>query len=135
MVHTELLRKEVPTLVDVLTDADSHQEREKQLRRRFTDLALGDGPTYRLPIWVWRLGGAALVALPDEPYSLFQRELRRRLPGTPLLVLGVANGTIGYLPPRETYGQGLYQEQQSPYAPGGLEQAIEVSAEAIAALF
>jgi hypothetical protein len=29
----------------------------------------------------------------------------------------------------------LHQEQQSPYAPGGLEQAIEVSVEAIRALF
>ena len=52
-------------------------------------------------------------------------------PGRPLLVLGVTNRTMGYLSPEETYGTGLYQEQQSPFAPGCLEQTIEVAAEAL----
>ena len=65
---------------------------------------------------------------PNEPYSVLQVELRRRFAGTPLLVLGVTNGTIGYLSPEETYGSGRYQEQQSPFAPGCLEQTIEVAA-------
>ena len=34
----------------------------------------------------------------------------------------------------ETYGSGRYQEQQSPYAPGCLEQAIEAAAEVLAGL-
>jgi hypothetical protein len=42
-----------------------------------------------------------------------------------LFVLGVTNGMVGYLPPRETYGKGLYQEWQSPYAAGCLEKAME----------
>jgi hypothetical protein len=46
-------------------------------------------------------------------------------------VLGVTNRTMGYLSPEETYGTGLYQEQQSPFAPGCLEQTIEVAAEAL----
>jgi hypothetical protein len=129
--YADLPRKAVPTVVDGLTDAESQQEREKALRRHFLDLALGDSPVHHMPIWAWRLGGAVLVAVPDEPYSLFQRELRQRFAGTPLLVLGVANGTLGYLPPQETYGQGRYQEQQSPYAPGCLEQTIAVAGRAI----
>ena len=44
------------------------------------------------------------------------------------------NGGVGYLPPRATYGSGRYQEQQSPYAPGCLEDAIEAAANALAAL-
>ena len=40
-------------------------------------------------------------------------------------MLGVTNRTMGYLSPEETYGTGLYQEQQSPFAPGCLEQTIE----------
>ena len=81
-----------------------------------------------MPLWAWRLGGALLVAIPNEAYSVFQVELRRRFAGTPLLVLSTTNGGVGYLPPRETYGRGLYQEQQSPYAPGCLEQVTEEAA-------
>ena len=44
------------------------------------------------------------------------------------------NGGVGYLPPRETYGSGRYQEQQSPYAPGCLEQSIEAAADALSEL-
>ena len=44
------------------------------------------------------------------------------------------NGGVGYLPPRETYGSGRYQEQQSPYAPGCLEQSIEEAGDVLADL-
>ena len=69
-----------------------------------------------------------------SPTRCFQVELRRRFAGTPLLVLGVTNRTMGYLSPEETYGTGLYQEQQSPFAPGCLEQTIEVAATALGEL-
>ena len=131
--HVPLRRKEDLGVVESLTGAtpDSLQEQEKALRRRFMSQALGDNPVYEMPIWAWRLGGALLVALGNEPYSVFQVELRRRLAGTPLLVLGVTNRTIGYLSPEGTYGTGLYQEQQSPFAAGCLEQTIEVAAAAL----
>lgn len=131
--HVDLRRKENLGIVDSLSGAtpDSVQEREKVLRRRFLSEALGDSPVHAMPVWTWRLGGALLVAVPNEPYSVFQVELRRRFAGTPLLVLGVTNSTMGYLSPRETYGMGLYQEQQSPYAAGCLEQTIEVAARAL----
>ena len=38
---------------------------------------------------------------------------------------------MGYLSPEETYGTGLYQEQQSPFAPGCLEQTIEAATQAL----
>ena len=124
----ELRRKDDIGVIDSLAGPDSVQEQEKALRRRFLSEALGDSPVYPMPIWIWRLGGALLVAIPNEPYSVLQTELRSRLDGTPLLVLGVTNSTMGYLCPQETYGSGLYQEQQSPFAPGCLEQTIEVAA-------
>jgi len=133
MTHVELRRKDAPAVVDSLSSAtpDAVQEQEKALRRRFLELTLGDGPVHEMPIWLWRLGDALLVALPNEAYSVFQVELRRRFAGTPLLVLNMTNGTLGYLPPRETYGSGRYQEQQSPYAPGCLEQTTEAAAAAL----
>ena len=62
---------------------DSPQEREKAMRRELLRLALGDGPVHRMPIWAWRLGEALVLAVPNEPYSVFQAELRRRFAGTP----------------------------------------------------
>jgi hypothetical protein len=133
MTHVPLRRKEALGVVDSLSSAtpDAVQEQEKALRRRFLDLALGDGPVHEMPLWLWRLGDALLVALPNEAYSVLQVELRRRFAGTPLLVLTTTNGTLGYLTPRETYGSGRYQEQQSPFAPGCLEQTIEAAAAAL----
>ena len=129
----QLRRKEDIGVVESVSGAtpDSVQEQEKALRRRYLSQALGDSPVYEMPIWTWRLGGALVVAVPNEPYSVFQVELRRRLAGTPLLVMGVTNRTLGYLSPENTYGTGLYQEQQSPFAPGCLEQTIEVAAGAL----
>ena len=84
-----------------------------------------------MPIWIWQLGQAISAAMPNEPYSLLQTTLRQRFPGAPLLVLGVTNGNFGYLPPATTYGQGRYQEQQSPFAAGCLERVIEAATEAM----
>jgi len=92
---------------------------------------ISDDPVFAMPIWAWRLGEALVVAIPNEPYAVLQTELRRRFPGVPVLVLGVTNRTMGYLSPEETYGTGLYQEQQSPFAPGCLEQTIEAATQAL----
>ena len=136
LTHVELRRKDEPAIVESLTDAtpDAVQEREKELRRRFLELALGDGPAHRMPLWTWRLGEALLVAVPDELYSVFQIELRRRFEDVPVFVLTTTNGGVGYLCPRECYGSGRYQEQQSPYAPGCLEDAIDAAATALGRL-
>jgi len=87
-----------------------------------------------MALWTWRLGHAALVAIPNEPYQVLQTTLRERFQGTPLLVLGCTNGHFGYLCPREIYGQGIYQEQQSPFQPGCLERTIDAATEALRAL-
>ena len=79
MATVELRRKEdIGVVEQPRRDPDSVQEQEKALRRRFLSEALGDGPVYAMPIWTWRLGGALLVAIPNEPYSVLQIELRRR---------------------------------------------------------
>lgn len=129
----DLERKQDIGVVESLSGAspDSPQEREKAMRRELLRLALGDGRVHRMPIWAWRLGEALVLAVPNEPYSVFQVELRRRFAGTPVFVLMTTNGGVGYLPPRETYGSGRYQEQQSPFAPGCLEQALEAAAAAL----
>lgn len=135
IVTADLQRKELPSSEDLepLYNAETRRrEKELILRRLLFQKALGPDPVHHMPIWIWRLGHATLVAVPNEPYSLLQTSLREQFMGTPLLVLGVSNQTLGYLPPRETYGQGRYQEWQSPYAPGCLEKTIEVAASGLA---
>jgi hypothetical protein len=124
--EVELTLKEPPdpTLPARLAAATEYHEREKLLRKILLQEALGSEPEHRMPIWIWRLGQAALVAIPNEPYVVFQQRLRQRFVGTPLLVLGVTNGTAGYLPPQELYGRGIYQECQSPFTAGCLEATI-----------
>jgi hypothetical protein len=61
-----------------------------------------------------------------------QRALRERFPVTPVIVATVVNGwRPAYLPTRETYGLGIYQEQVAVLAPGCLEAVIEAVAEEI----
>jgi hypothetical protein len=136
LVDVELERKPEVGVVDGIsaTEPGSRPDEEKARRRELIRLALGDGPVHAMQMWAWRLGEALLVAVPNEPYSVFQSELRRRFSGTPVLALMMTNGGVGYLPPRDTYGSGRYQEQQSPFAAGCLERTIEAAAQALASL-
>ena len=136
LTDVDLERKDDLGVVESMSGStpDSPQEREKASRRELLREALGSDPIHQMPIWAWRLGEALLVAVPNEPYAVFQLELRRRFPDTPLLVLMTTNGGVGYLPPRETYGTGRYQEQQSPFAAGCLETTIEAAAATLEAV-
>ncbi len=95
--------------------------------REALDRSNGEGDVRALPLPCWRLGGALLLAVPDEPYNVLQRDVRAAFPGVPVLVLVTTNGALGYLCPRETYGSGRYQVVQSPYLPGCLEAATEAA--------
>ncbi|MBI5878062.1 MAG: neutral/alkaline non-lysosomal ceramidase N-terminal domain-containing protein [Chloroflexi bacterium] len=129
MRAVELERKPLPTIAELearLAQSSDRPEQERIRRRIFIQRTLGEhGKTHAMPFWVWRLGEAVLVAVANELYSTFQIELRRRFPGVPVIVACITNGTLGYLAPAAMYGTGVYQEQQSPYNPGCLEQAIK----------
>jgi hypothetical protein len=134
----DLPRKDVPDLDSLLANYDAatdRREREILQRKIMIARALGPDTEHHMPIRVWRLGRAALVASQNEPYSLLQTTLRKRFPNMPLFVLGLTNGTVGYMPPAETYGQGRYQEWQSPYLPGNLEKLIDKATEGVQELF
>jgi hypothetical protein len=115
-------------LQDDLDRAD--EERLQRLLAIREDL--GDGDVYRMSLWIWRLGDAVAVAIPNEPYSSIQTALRSSFVANPILVLGVTNGTLGYLGPAETYGTGRYQEKQSPFLPGCLEHVTAAAAAGVA---
>lgn len=107
----------------------------ERMDRRLLRLAGISGDQFELPLTLFRVGGAYWLALEGEPYSLLQTELRARFPETPIVVCTLAGGArTSYLPPRELYDRGIYQESIAILAPGALESVIETAAEQIEAL-
>ena len=107
---------------------------ERLRRKRDIRRSVGNGSTYSLAIYAWRLGDAVLVGSCCEPYSILQRELRRRFPKQTILCMNLINGSIGYLPPAELYDTEVYPVWQTPFDRGCLEATIEAMATAIRAL-
>ncbi len=104
---------------------------ERLRRKRNVRRGVGDGETFELPVYVWRLGDAILAGCCCEAYSVLQQELRRRFPERNIAVMNLINGTIGYLPPAELYDSNVYPVWQTPFDRGALEAAIDAMAEAI----
>jgi hypothetical protein len=137
-ITVELPRKPLPPVGELRTRlAATPDRREQELirRRLFIQLTMGESETYRMKLWAWRLGDAALVAVPMELYSDFQTALRKKFANRPVFVLTVTNSTLGYLSPKDTYGTGVYQEVQSPFAPGCLEKTIAAAGDVVEELF
>src|SRR5262249_25312935 len=96
---------------------------------------LPEGPTFPLPVVLWRMGDAVWLAVESEHYSLLQRQLRERFAGTPIIVITIANGSRAtYLPTADAYGKGIYQESIAVLERGSLEQLIEVVTDHISSM-
>ena len=114
---------------------DDRALRERLLRKREIRRGLGDGDSFSLPIYAWRLGGAVLVGCCCEPYSMLQQELRRRFPGRTVICMNLINGSVGYLPPADLYDSDVYPVWQTPFDRGSLELTIDAMADAVQQLF
>jgi hypothetical protein len=112
-------------------DAHAMVERQTRLLHRLAQLPPGDN--YPFAMHVWRLGDAVVVAVPGEHYSYLQTNLRTRFPGRIILIITLTGGWgPSYLPTRETYGKGIYQESIAVLAPGSLENITDEIAQRIA---
>ena len=101
--------------------------RERLWRQRGIRKTVGDGASVAMPLWVWQVGEAVIVAQPNEAYSQMQTELRHRFRPRAVIVLNVTNGYAGYLPPRSHYTRDQYSVWQTPFAAGALEKVIEAA--------
>ena len=61
-----------------------------------------------------RIDGAVLVAIPGELFSAAAKWLEARCPPAPLLI-GLANGYLGYFPSPEAYANQTYEALASPF--------------------
>ncbi len=107
-------------------------ERKTRLLHRLHQLPRGE--TYPLQVVLWHLGDAIWLGVQGESYSLLQTELRRRFPDKIIVVATIAaDWGASYLPPRELYDTGIYQESIAVVAAGSLEQLIEAITSKISA--
>lgn len=94
---------------------------------------LPQGESFPLRVVLWRMGDAFWVGVEGESYNLLQTELRRRFPDRVIIVASIAaDWGASYLPPRELYNTGIYQESIAVVAAGSLEQLIESIAQHLA---
>lgn len=117
------LKPDLPRLDEIraqLAQTPAGFEYERLVRKLRVRESVGDGPASSERIWIWKLGAGALVGVPFEAYSDLQLDLRAGCPHC--LVLNIANGHLGYLPPAPLYhGPSIYTVWQTPYAEGSLE--------------
>ena len=105
-------------------------ERKTRLLHRLSQRPAGE--SFPLRVVLWRVGDAFWLGVQGESYSLLQTELRRRFPSRIIIVATIAaDWGTSYLPPRELYDTGIYQETIAVVAAGSLEQLIESIAQRI----
>ena len=120
-------------------DARLRDETDPAIRTRLTRLkqyhqnfleGLGQG----FPVWGMRMGRCVLIGTPAEPFSDLQVELRKRFPQLAIVVANHTNGSFNYLPPRQYFGNGAYEQDCTDYGAGALETVIEAAADMIRSL-
>jgi len=109
----------------------------ERIRRRLRIReAIGDGATFPMEIWGWRIGEAVVLGTMAEAYSSIQANVRAAFPGREVAWINLVNGSIGYLPPEPLYDVEIYQVWQTPFDRGSLERlevaAIELGRELVA---
>lgn len=74
---------------------------------------------------IWRLGPVGLVSIPGELFSALGQKIKDNSPVGDTLVIGYANGHLGYIPDRVSYQQEGYEVLSTPLAPGFGEKIVE----------
>ncbi len=105
-------------------DACAHVERCRRWQSRLATLPAGKA--YPFSLVLARLGDAFWVMLEGEHYHWLQQILRDRFPEKPIVIATLSGGqTHTYLPTRDSYGTGVYEESVAIFAPGSLEMLAE----------
>jgi neutral ceramidase len=81
-----------------------------------------------------RLGPAALVAFPGEPFAEIGARVKADSPFRHTFVSGYTNDYLGYLPTSEAYPDRGYEVDTSPFLPGSGERLVAASLALLAEL-
>ena len=97
-------------------------------------------PVFMYPVQVFRVGPLAIVALPGEPFTDSQLDIKLRSKAQMTYVTHCANKYIGYLPPKKAFDfdgheTNLNYTYWAKMAPGSIEKICDTVIEEIEALF
>jgi neutral ceramidase len=98
---------------------------------------LGPATEETVEVQAFTVGDVALVALPGEFFAESGLRLRKRSPFQHTIVIGYANGGIGYVPPASAYAEASYETrlaQWSRVAPEAESLIIEATVKLLADL-
>lgn len=132
------LKADLPTLAEIealLAKKPEGFEYERLLRKRRVRMSFTEASTSVEKIWIWQLGDALLCGVPFEGYAALQLQLRAAFPTKTIIVMNIANGILGYLPPAPLYEHDLYTVWQTPFARGSLERVIAAAGDGLRSLF
>ncbi|MBX7207594.1 MAG: neutral/alkaline non-lysosomal ceramidase N-terminal domain-containing protein [Verrucomicrobiaceae bacterium] len=131
------LKPDLPTLAEIesmLAEKPEGFAYERLLRKRRVRMSFSEASTSVERIWTWQIGDAVLCGVPFEGYAALQQELRAAFPARTIIVMNIANGILGYLPPVPLYEHDIYTVWQTPFARGSLERVIAAAKEGVSAL-
>ncbi|MEX2534593.1 MAG: neutral/alkaline non-lysosomal ceramidase N-terminal domain-containing protein [Trueperaceae bacterium] len=87
-----------------------------------------------IEVQAFRVGETAFVAMPLEPFAEIGMRIKERSPFRLTHVSGYSNGWYGYLPTSESYLDGGYEVDTTPFQEGADEVMVRVAAEMLAEL-
>ena len=97
-------------------------------------------PDYDYEIQAFRVGPAALIGLPGEPFVEGQLAIKQASPAALNLVAHGANDYAGYIAPRASYARGGHEIREKPakwtkLAPGALETLVDQAVQTVGELY
>lgn len=130
--HWQAEENKARTAGDEERAADARAMVERKNRNLRRALLLPPGDAFPLEIVLWRIGSGVWLGVQGEHYQVLQTALRERFPDAAIVVATIASDWgASYLPPRQVYGTGIYQETIAVVAPGSLEKVIEEIGQAV----
>ncbi|TYR36031.1 hypothetical protein FXV77_11370 [Sphingobacterium phlebotomi] len=134
VVQVQVPYKKLDSAASILAEYQQCKDRvlkDRLWRKYNTRKTIGDQKVAEIPVWIWKMGNAIVVAQANEAYSVYQMQIRKAFPNHCIAFINIANGYVGYLAPKELYEKDIYAVWQSPYDKGSLEILIKETEKAI----
>jgi neutral ceramidase len=100
---------------------------EKSFARRVRRFAEDPPQARDTLVQALRIGDLGIATAPGELFVEHGLEMKRRSPFAQTMVLELANDCLGYIPTRRAFGEGAYEPESSPFAPGYGEAIVDAA--------
>jgi neutral ceramidase len=111
--------KKLPSLVQLDDEISGLEGLQRVYRECVRDtvkrLAIDTKEHLDTEIRALRLGEVIVLGIPGEPFAELGLAIKEGWPSTQVMVVGYANGYVGYLPTRSAYEAGVYEAETSVF--------------------